>query len=76
MPTRRYMVDWVKERFNHLVEHSEIVKRSFKVCSISLSDPLKVHSASFGQCMKKALHNLEAGVQKSKDDSFLMIAEE
>ena len=45
--TRRYMTDWVKEGFNHLVERSEMVKRSFEVCSISSSDSLKVHNASF-----------------------------
>ena len=46
MPTRSYIIDLVKERFDHLVESPEIVERSFKICSISSLDSLKVHNAS------------------------------
>ena len=46
MPTRSYIIDLVKERFDHLVESPDIVERSFKICSISSLDSLKVHNAS------------------------------
>ena len=46
MPTRSYIIDLVKERFDHLIESPEIVERSFKICSISSLDSLKVHNAS------------------------------
>ena len=54
-----------------------MVKRSFELCNISLSDALKVRIRSFyQQCMEKARGILEADVQESKDHSFLMIVED
>ena len=64
MRTCRYMIDWVKEGFDHLVERPEMFKRSFEVCGISSSDPLKVRSAFFyQQCLEKALRNLETDAE-------------
>ena len=58
VPTRQHMMDWVKEGFDYLVQYQEMVKKSFKVCGISSSDPDKVWNGPFfKQCVGKALHS-------------------
>lgn len=71
------MIDWVKERLDHLVERLGMAKCSFEVCSINSSVRLKVRSASFyQQYVEKAPRNLETDVEERKDDPFLMIVED
>ena len=74
----QHMTDWVKERFDHIFKHPDMVKRSFKVCtSISSSDPLKVRSASFyQQCMEKVLSDLEVDIEEREDNLSLIIVED
>ena len=58
VPTRQHMMDWVKEGFDYLAQYQEMVKKSFKVCGISSSDPDKVWNGPFfKQCVGKALHS-------------------
>ena len=46
-PTRQQMVDWVKEAFDYLTRSQEMVKHSFEVCGITVSDTEKVRNADF-----------------------------
>ena len=58
-PTRQQMVDWVKEAFDYLTRNQEMVKHSFEVCGITVSDTEKVRNADFyKRCMKDALESL------------------
>ena len=41
-PTRQQMVDWVKKAFNYLTRNQEMVKHSFEICGITVSDTKKV----------------------------------
>ena len=41
------MVDWVKEAFDYLTRSQEMVKHSFEVCGITVSDTEKVRNADF-----------------------------
>ena len=45
--TRQQMVDWVKEAFDYLTRSQEMVKHSFEVCGITVSDTEKVRNADF-----------------------------
>ena len=66
------MVDWMKEAFDYLTRSQEMVKHSFKVCEISVSDTEKVRNADFyKRCMKDALESLENKVEED-DDSFTL----
>ena len=62
------MINSAEERFHHLVERPEIVKRSVKVCGISSSVHGKVH-----QCTEKTVRNVETDVEESENNPFLMI---
>ena len=54
--TRQQMVDWVKEACDYLPRNQEMVKHSFEVCGITVSDNEKVRNADFyKRCMKDAL---------------------
>ena len=69
VPARQHMINWVKEGFDYLVQDQETVKKFFRVCGISSSDPDKVQNgAFFKQCKGKTLHNLEA--DEIDDDHF------
>ena len=46
-PTRQQMVGWVKEAFHYLTRNQEMVKPSFEVCGITLSDTENVRNADF-----------------------------
>ena len=68
-PTRQQMVDWVKEAFNYLTRNQGIVKPSFEVCGITVSDTEKVRNAHFyKRCMKVALESL--GNEVEDDNPF------
>ena len=59
-PTRQQMVDSVKEAFDYLTRNQEMIKHSFEVCGITVSDNEKVQNADFyKRCMKDALESLE-----------------
>ena len=59
-PTRQQMVDWMKEVLNYVTRNQEMVKHSFEVCGITVSDTEKVRNADFyKRCMKDALESLE-----------------
>ena len=71
-PTRQQMVDWVKEAFDYLTRNQEMVKHSFEVCGITVSDTEKVRNADFyKRCMKDALENLGNEVEED-DDPFTL----
>ena len=64
-PTRQQMVDWVKEAFDYLTRNQEMVKHSFEVCGITVSDTEKVRNADFyKRCMKDALESLGNEVEE------------
>ena len=68
-PTRQQMVDWVKEAFDYLTRNQEMVKHSFEVCGITVSDTEKVRNAHFyKRCMKVALESL--GNEVEDDNPF------
>ena len=69
-PTRQQMVDWVKEAFEYLTRNQEMVKHSFEVCGITISDTENVRNADFyKRCMKDALESLGNEVVED-DDPF------
>ena len=71
-PTRQQMVDWVKEAFDYLTRNQEMVKHSFEVCGITVSDTEKVRNADFyEQCMKNVLESLGNEVEED-DDPFTL----
>ena len=51
-PTRQQMVDWVKEAFDYLTRNQEMVKHSFEVCGITVSDTEKVFSKPIGNMQR------------------------
>ena len=66
-PTQQQMVDWVKEAFHYLTRNQEMVRHSFEVCGITVSDTEKVQNADFyKRCMKDALESL--GNEVEEDD--------
>ena len=72
-PTRQQMVDWVKEAFYYLTRNEEMVKRSFEVCGITVSDTEKVLNAEFYKlCMKDELERLGNEVEEEDDDPFTL----
>ena len=72
MPTRQQMIDWIEERYNHLLENHEMVKNSFDVCGITSTDPEKIRGAEFfKQCMAKAVENID-DTEESEDDPYVV----
>ena len=72
-PTRQQMVDWVKEAFDYLTRNQEMVKHSFEVCGITVSDTEKIRNADFyKRCMKDALERLENEVEEEDDNPFIL----
>ena len=72
-PTRQQMVDWVKEAFDYLTRNQEMVKHSFEVCGITVSDTEKVRNADFyKRCMKDVLESLGNEVEEDDDDTFTL----
>ena len=68
-PTRQQMVDWVKKAFDYLTRNQEMVKHSFEVCGITVSDNEKVRNADcYRRCMKDALESLGNEVEEEDDD--------
>ena len=68
----KQMVDSVKEAFDYLTRNQEMVKHSFEVCGITVSDTEKVRNADFYKwCMKDALESLGNEVE-GDDDSFTL----
>ena len=47
VPTRQQMIGWIKEGYGYLVQDKEMVKRSFEVCGITSSDPVKIRNGTF-----------------------------
>ena len=47
VPIRSHMIDWVKEGFDYLFQDQVMVKKSFQVWDISLSDPDKERNGAF-----------------------------
>ena len=67
------MVDWVKEAFEYLTRNQEMVKHSFGVCGITVSDIEKVRDTDFyKRCMKDALESLENEIEEEDDDPFTL----
>ena len=72
-PAWQQMVDWVKEAFDYLTRNQEMVKHSFEVCGITVSDTEKVRNADFyKRCMKDALESLGNEVEEEDDDPFTL----
>ena len=72
-PTRSQMVDWVKEAFDCLTRNQEMVKHSFEVCGITVSDTEKVRNADFcKRCMKDVLESLGNEVEEEDNDPFTL----
>ena len=72
-PTRQQMVDWVKEAFDYLTRNQEMVKHSFEVCGITVSDTEKVRNADFyKRCMKDVLESLGNEVEEKDDNPFTL----
>ena len=72
-PTRQQMVDWVKEAFDYLTRNQEMVKDSFEVCGITVSDTEKVRNADFyKRYMNDALESLGNEVEEEDDDPFTL----
>ena len=72
-PTQQKMVYWVKEAFDYLTQNQEMVKHSFEVCGITLSDTEKIRNAEFyKQCMKDVLESLGNEVEEEDDDPFTL----
>ena len=46
-PSRQHIVDWVEKGYNYLVEKKEMVKKSFKVCGVTSTDPTEVRNDTF-----------------------------
>ena len=70
--TRQQMVDWVKEAFDYLTRNLEMVKHSFEVCGITVSDTEKVRNADFyKRSMKDALESL-GNEEEEDDDPFTL----
>ena len=64
-PTRQQMVDWVKKAFDYLTRNEEMVKHSFEICGMTVSDTEKVRNADFcKRCMKDALESLGNEVEE------------
>ena len=56
-PSRQVMVDWVEEAYKLISSDKDMVMRSFDICRITTSDPVKVRSGSFyDKCMQCILH--------------------
>ena len=71
-PTRQQILDWIKEAFDYLTRNQEMVKHSFEVCGITVSDTEKVRNADFyEQCMKNVLESLGNEVEED-DDPFTL----
>ena len=68
------MHDWVKERFDYLLERQEMVKSSFEVCGISSSHTQKVRNDKFyKEYMEEALGDLnDEDLDKSEEDPFFI----
>ena len=64
---------WVKEAFNYLTRNQAMVKHSFEVCGITVSDTEKVRNADFyKQCTKDVLESLGNEVEEDNDDLFTL----
>ena len=74
VPTRQHMLNWVKERFDYLLERQEMVNSSFEVSGMSSSDSQKVRNGTFHkECMEKALGDLNnEDLDKSEEDPFFI----
>ena len=67
-PSRQDMVDWVEEAYRLISPDKDMVKRSFDVCGITMSDPAKVRSGSFyDKCMRHAKSIIEANELEDED---------
>ena len=74
LPKVQHILDWVKEKFDYLLERQEMVKFSFEVCGISSSDSQKVRNGKFyKKCMEKALGDLnDEDLDESEEHPFFM----
>ena len=72
-PTRQQIADWTKECFDYLTRNGEMVKHSFEVCGITVSDIKKVRNTDFyKRCMKDALESLGNEIEEEDDDPFTL----
>ena len=72
-PTRQDIVNWVEKAHKTLSDDKEMVRKSFDVCGITTTDPLRVRSGAFyKQCMSKASSLLqeEEEEEQDQDDPF------
>ena len=70
---RQQMVDWVKEAFDYLTRDLEMVKNSFEICGITVSDTEKFRNPDFyKRCMKDVLESLGNEVEEDDDDTFTL----
>ena len=67
-PKRQDMVDWVDEACKLISSDKDIVMRSFYVCGITTSHPVKVRSRSFyKKFMRNAKNIIEANELENED---------
>ena len=67
-PSRQDMVDWVEEVYRLISSDKDMVKRSFDVYGITMSDPAKVRKVSFyDKCMRNAKGVIEANELEDED---------
>ena len=70
-PTRQDIVNWVEKAHKTLSDDKDMVMKSFDVCGITTTDPLKVRSGAFyEQCMSKASSLLLQEEEEVQDDPF------
>ena len=67
-PSRQDMADWVEEAYKLISSDKDMVIRSFDVCRITTSDPVKFRSGSFYEkCMRNAKSITEANELEDED---------
>ena len=72
-PSRQNMVDWVEKVFNAISLDTEMVKRSFEVCGITITDKAKVRNGAFYKsCMENACKHLDDDAEAEDDYPFTL----
>ena len=68
------MVDWVEKAYNAISSDIDMVKRSFDVCGITITDKSMVRNGSFYEkYMANGCQHLEDDVEDdAEDDPFIL----
>ena len=69
-PNHQDMVDWVEKVFNYISNNTQMVSRSFDVCSITTTDSSKVWSGSF---YKSCVENASKHLQNDEEDDLFVV---